>query len=47
MGRTDAEAKAPKHWPPDAKNRVTGKDPNAGKDRGQKEKWATENEMVV
>ena len=27
--------------------RVTGKDPNAGKDRGQEEKWATKNEMVV
>ena len=28
------------------KSRLTGKDPDAGKDRGQEEKWATENEMV-
>ena len=31
-GRTDAEADAPVIWPPDAKSRLTGKDPNAGKD---------------
>ena len=31
-GRTDAEAEAPTLWPPDAKNRLTGKDPDAGKD---------------
>ena len=24
------------HWPPDAKNRLTGKDPDAGKDEGRK-----------
>ena len=29
---TDAEAENPIHWPPDAKNRLTGKDPDAGKD---------------
>ena len=29
---TDAEAVAPVLWPPDAKNQLTGKDPNAGKD---------------
>ena len=28
----DAEAKAPILWPPDAKSRLTGKDPDAGKD---------------
>ena len=31
-GRTDAEAEALILWPPDAKNRLTGKDPAAGKD---------------
>ena len=31
-GRTDAEAEAPILWPSDAKSRLTGKDPNAGKD---------------
>ena len=30
--RTDAEAEAPVLWPPDAKNRLTRKDPDAGKD---------------
>ena len=29
-GRTDAQA--PILWPPDAKSRLTGKDPDAGKD---------------
>ena len=33
-GKTDAEAEAPILWPPDAKNRLTGKDPDAGKDCG-------------
>ena len=44
IGRTDA--KAPMLWPPDAKSQLTGKDPDAGKDWGQKEKVATEDEMV-
>ena len=43
--RTDVEAEAPIHWPPDAKNWLTGKDPDAGKDWGQ-EKRMTEDEMV-
>ena len=30
--------KAPVLWPPDAKNLLSGKDPDAGKDRGQEEK---------
>ena len=30
-GRTDAEAQASTLWPPDAKSRLTGKDPDAGK----------------
>ena len=34
FGRTNAEA--PILWPPDAKNLITGKDPDAGKDRGRK-----------
>ena len=31
-GRTDAVAETPILWPPDAKIRLTGKDPDAGKD---------------
>ena len=45
IGRIDAEGETPVLWPPDAKSRFTGKDPNAGKDWGQ-EKGVTENEMV-
>ena len=45
-GRTDAEAEALVLWPPDAKSWLTGKDPDAGKDWGQEEKGATEDEMV-
>ena len=33
-------------WLPDAKNWLTGKDPDAGKDWGQEEKKVTEDEMV-
>ena len=43
--RTDAEAEAPILWPPDAKNWVIGKDPDAGKD-WRREKGMTEDEMV-
>ena len=32
IGSTDAEAEAPILWPPDAKNWLIGKDPDAGKD---------------
>ena len=46
IGRTDAEAEAPILWPSDAKNQLTGKDPDAGKDCGQEEKGTTEDEMV-
>ena len=42
----DAEAEAPVLWPPDAKSQLTGKDPDAGKDRGQEEREMTEDEMV-
>ena len=38
-GRTDAEAEASILWPPDAKNWIIGKDPDAGKDWRQKEEW--------
>ena len=44
--RTDAEAKTPILWPPDAQSWLTGKDPDAGKDWRQEEKGMTEDEMV-
>ena len=46
IGMTDAEAEAPVLWLPDTKSRFIGKDPDAGKDWGQEEKGATENEVV-
>ena len=46
IGRTDAEAEVPVLWPPDAKSRLIGKDPDAGKDWRQEEKGTTEDEMV-
>ena len=46
IGRTDAEAEAPTLCPPDAKNWLIGKDPDAGKDWRQEEKGMTEDEMV-
>ena len=45
-GRTDAEAEAPILWPPAEKTRLAGKDPDAGRDWGQEEKGATEDEMA-
>ena len=39
IGRTDAEAETPILWLPDAKNWLIGKDPDAGKDWRQEEKW--------
>ena len=45
-GRTDAEAEAPILWPPDLKNRLTGKEPDAGKDWRQEEKGTTGDKMV-
>ena len=42
IGRIDAAVEAPILWPPDAKNRLTGKDPDSGKDWGQEEKRAAE-----
>ena len=46
IGKTDAETEAPIFWPPDAKNQLIGKDPDAGKDWRQEEKGMTEDEMV-
>ena len=46
IGRTDTEAEAPVLWPPHAKSRLTGKDPDAGRDWGQEEKGMTEDEMA-
>ena len=46
IGRTDAEAEGPVFWPPDVKNWLIGKDPDAGKDWRQEEKGLTENKMV-
>ena len=44
--RTDAKAEALLFWPLDVKSRLTGKDPDAGKDWRQEEKVMTEDEMV-
>ena len=46
IGRTDVEAETPIHWPPDAKNWLSGKDPDAGKDWRQEEKGTTEDERL-
>ena len=46
IGRADTEAEAPIIWPPDVKSQLIGKDPDARKDRKQKEKGAAEDEMA-
>ena len=46
IGKTDAEAEIPILWPPAAKNRLIGKDPDAEKDWRQEEKGTTEDEMA-
>ena len=46
IGRTDTEAEAPVLWPPDGKNWLIGKDPDAGKDWRQEDKGMTVDEMV-
>ena len=46
IGRTDAKAEAPVLWPPDVKNWLIGKGPDAGKYWRQEEKGTTEDEMV-
>ena len=45
IGKTDAEAEAPILRPPDAKSQLFGKDPDAGKDRRQKEKEASHHQL--
>ena len=44
--RIDTEAEAPILWPPDSKNLLIRKDPDAGKNRGQEEKGMAEDETV-
>ena len=46
IGRTDVETETPILWPPDVKNWLIGKDPDAGKDWRREEKGTTEDEMV-
>ena len=46
MGRINAEAETPVLCPPDVKSQLIGKDPHAGKDWEQEEKWVAEDEMV-
>ena len=46
IGRTDAEAESPILWPPDVKNWLIRKDPDAGEDWGQEDKGTTEDEMI-
>ena len=45
IGRTDAEAEAPIFCPPDVKNWLSGKEPDAGQVRAG-EKGATRDEMI-
>ena len=46
IGRTDAEPETSILWPPDVKNLLIGKDPDAGKDWRREEKRTTEDEVV-
>ena len=46
IGRTDVETETPIFWPPDVKNWLIWKDPDAGKDWRQEEKGMTEDEIV-
>ena len=46
VGKTDPEAETPILWPPDVKNWLIGKDPDAGQDWRWEEKGMTEGEMV-
>ena len=45
IGGTDAKAETLILWPPDVKNWLIGKDPDAGKDWRQEEKGMVEDEM--
>ena len=46
FGRNDAEAETPIFWPPNVKNWLIRKDPDAGKDWRQEEKGITEDETA-
>ena len=46
FGRNDAKAETPVLWPPHLKSWLIGKDPDARRDWGQKEKGMTEDEMA-
>ena len=46
IGRTDAEAEKPILGPPDVKNYLTAKDPDAGKDCRQEEKGRTADKIA-
>ena len=46
IGRTDAKAETLILWPPDVKNWLIGKDPDAGKNWRQEEKGTTEDERL-
>ena len=46
IGRTEAKAEAPIFWPPDVKNWLIGKDPDAGRDWRLEEKGTTVDGMV-
>ena len=46
IGRTDAEAETAILWPPEAKNWLIWKDPDAGKGWRWEEKGTTEDDMV-
>ena len=46
IGRTDGEAETPIVWPPHAKSLLIGKDSDAGRDWGQEEQAATEDETA-
>jgi len=46
FGRNNAKAETPILWPPYVKSSLTGKDSDAGRNYGQKEKGTTEDEMA-
>ena len=46
IGRTDAKAETPILWPPDTRNLLIWKDPDAGKDWRREEKGTTDDEMA-
>ena len=46
IGKTDVEAETPIFWPPDVKNRLTVKDPDAEKDWRREEKGTTEDDIT-